>query len=279
MFLYQKLEGVYKLEMYKTLIVEDEDMIRNGLKYMIDWVSLDCVIVGEAANGEEGLHMIEELEPDILLLDINMPVKNGLVSLEESVDEHLFSTIIISGYDEFEYAKKAISYGVEEYLLKPVEPNKLHEAIERAKESVQLKKRYELIKQKLITPDDVELLSWDIWRKIDHKPKHVKQMLNYIEQNYHKKITMDDLVEVTGKSATYLYNLFKESTNHTFNDFLNRYRIQKAIERIRTGEEKISMIALDVGFSSYRYFIKVFKKYTNALPSDFFFYFEEKDTE
>lgn len=77
--------------------------------------------------------------------------------------------------------------------------------------------------------------------------------------------------------TTYLNKKFKEATSYTFNDFLNRYRIQKAIERIKTGEDKITMIAIDVGFSNYRYFIDVFKKYTEFLPSDFTAYFGDKD--
>lgn len=265
--------------MYKVLIVEDEDMIRKGLKFMVDWVKVNCVVIGEAANGEEGVQKIIELEPDIVLLDMNMPVKNGLDLLEETVNEFLFSTIVISGYDEFDYAQKAIAYGVEEYLLKPVESEKLYEAIEHAKESVQLKRRYELIKDELVTPDDVQVFSWNLWNQNGGKSPHMSQVITYIENHYDEKITMTDLVEETEMSATYLNNQFKESTNYTFNEFLNRYRIQKAIEMIKNTDDKISTIALDAGFSSYRYFIKVFKKYTNTLPSNFSHYYRQTPEE
>jgi len=259
--------------MFKVMIIEDEKMIRLGLKNVVNWLSLDCVVVGEATNGDEGIQKLDELKPDIVLLDINMPIKDGLEFLEETVDKHVFSTIIISGYDEFNYAKKAIAYDVSEYLLKPVEYDKLYEAIERAKESVKIKKQYELIKNKIETPDNIQLIKEDFWELEKDKSQYVANMLAYIKNNYHLKITMDDLVKEIGMSATFLNNHFRENTSYTFNEFLNRYRIQKAIKLIKLGDKKISTIATEVGFGSYRYFIKVFKKYTNALPSDFHNYF------
>ena len=99
-------------------------------------------------------------------------------------------------------------------------------------------------------------------------------MIAYVQENYDQKISMNDLVEALDRSATYLNNKFKESTTYTFNEFLNRYRVHRAIEMLRQGDCKISMLALDVGFSNYRYFIKVFKRYTNVLPSDFAKYYQ-----
>src|SRR5690554_826275 len=100
-------------------------------------------------------------------------------------------------------------------------------------------------------------------------------MLDFIQENYHKKISINDLVEVLDKSSTHLNQKFKEETSYTFNVFLNRYRIQKSIDLIKSGENKICNIAISVGFSSYRYFISVFKKYTACLPGDFQKYFNK----
>lgn len=255
--------------MFKVLIIEDEEIIRKGLKYTVDWLRLECVVVGEAENGKEGMDRIKELEPDIVLLDINMPMMNGLELLEATADDYLFSTIIISGYDDFAYAKKAIKYGVEMYLLKPVDHHKLNEAIEKAKQSIKVKKRYQLIKSQLLEADEVVVLDLNLWNEHKHISSPMMTVIQFIEENYNGKITMNDLVDETGMSATYLNNSMKEMTSYTLNEFLNRYRVQKAIEIIKESDEKISTIALDVGFSSYRYFVKVFKRYTNSLPSDF----------
>lgn len=92
--------------MNKVLIVEDEDIIRKGLMFMAKWSQYDCVVVGEAINGNDGLKQIEEKRPDIVIVDINMPEKDGLSMIEESIELYGYDTIIISGYSEFSYAKK-----------------------------------------------------------------------------------------------------------------------------------------------------------------------------
>ena len=100
--------------MYKVLIVEDEDIIRKGLLFMVNWQDADCVVVGEAADGLEGLEKIRDTSPDIVVVDINMPVKDGLSMLEDSIEEYGYDAIIVSGYSDFEYARKAIRLGVTE---------------------------------------------------------------------------------------------------------------------------------------------------------------------
>lgn len=259
--------------MYKVLIVEDEKMIRKGLRYTFDWLKADCVVVGEASNGKVGLKEIERLEPDIVLVDITMPIMDGITMIEKSVENYIYSAIILSGYDEFEFAKKAIKLGVSEYLLKPVEEAQLFEALERAKEQVQLKKQCELLKDKSIDIEEIEVLPVGFFQDDFQGSKPVLESIKYIKQNYYKKIGMQDLVKVTDMSSTYLNEKFKEETTYTFNEFLNRYRIQKSINYMKKGRGKIYTIASDVGFSNYRYFISVFKKYVNCLPGDFLEYF------
>lgn len=119
--------------MYKVLIVEDEDIIRKGLLFMVNWQDADCVVVGEAADGLEGLEKIRDTSPDIVVVDINMPVKDGLSMLEDSIEEYGYDAIIVSGYSDFEYARKAIRLGVTEYLLKPVNFNELYDALGKIK--------------------------------------------------------------------------------------------------------------------------------------------------
>lgn len=114
--------------MIRLLIVDDEYYIRLGIKNAIDWKSIGIEIVGEAEDGEQGLAMALELEPDLLLMDIHMPFLDGLELLEEIAARHLdCGVIVLSGYDEFEYAQRAIKYGVLDYLLKPIDKNKLKE--------------------------------------------------------------------------------------------------------------------------------------------------------
>lgn len=166
--------------MYKVLVIEDEEMIRKGIVYSIDWLSIECVVVGEAENGEQGIKKIKVLQPDIILLDINMPIINGLELLEATKNQYLFSTIILSGYDDFSYAKKAIDFGVDTYLLKPIEEDKLYTAIEKAKESIKLKRKYALIENRKVQIKEEKVLNIHLWDSLDSSSTII-QAIRYIE--------------------------------------------------------------------------------------------------
>lgn len=118
--------------MIKVFLVEDEVVIRDAIKNSIDWEQEGYEFVGEASDGELALPMILKEKPDILITDIRMPFMDGL-ELSRLVKKELPDTniIILSGYDEFEYAKEAIKIGVEEYLLKPISSNVLLEHLGR----------------------------------------------------------------------------------------------------------------------------------------------------
>ena len=107
--------------MLKIFLVEDETVIREGFRDKIPWEQYGFQLVGEAGDGEMALPMIRKIRPDVLITDIKMPFMDGL-SLSEIVKEEFpkMKIIIISGYDDFEYARQAISVGVDQYLLKPI---------------------------------------------------------------------------------------------------------------------------------------------------------------
>lgn len=255
--------------MYKVLIIEDEEMIRKGLSYTYDWEEQDLIVVGEAVNGVEGLEKIEELNPDIVIVDVNMPIMTGIEMLEKSVNKYIFSAIILSGYAEFSLAKKAVHLDVAEYLLKPVDTEQLKIALEKAKEQVELRKQVKIIKEEYKDIDEFSCLKPNLIKDKKKTSKYVLKMIDYVNENYNEKISIQDLVEKLGASSTFLNNEFKKETTYTFNDYVNRYRINKAINLMKEGDEKIYNIASEVGFKDYRYFINVFKKYTNCTPTEF----------
>lgn len=114
----------------KVLFIDDEPLIRKGLQLVIPWAEYGFTEFFEAEDGPEGLKMIENTQPDLVLLDIHMETMSGL-SVAKTAREQGFSgrIIILSGYSDFEYAKSAIDYGVTSYLLKPVDPEQLTEAV------------------------------------------------------------------------------------------------------------------------------------------------------
>jgi len=253
--------------MYKVLLVEDEEMIRKGLRFTFDWLGADCVVIGEAENGEEGLEKIRLLKPDIVIVDVNMPLMDGISMIEHSTAEASCSYIILSGYNEFRLAKDAIRLGVTEYLLKPLEQDQLQSALGRAKEQVEMKRGY----AEMLTRRDghIEKTQASVVQLPSKSSHYVSKMIQYVQEHYAEKIGIQDLVKLLGVSATYLNTKFKSETTYTFNDFLNRYRIQRSMELLQRGEDKVYAIAVDTGFKDYKYFIAIFKKYADCTPGQY----------
>ena len=118
--------------MMKVFLVDDEIAIRENLRNSFPWEQNGFQLVGEAPDGEMALPMIRDLNPDILLTDIRMPFMDGM-ELCAQVKRVLpwIGVVILSGYDDFAYARQAISLGVKEYLLKPITADELGEALKR----------------------------------------------------------------------------------------------------------------------------------------------------
>lgn len=123
--------------MYRIIIADDEPLIIRGLKKMMEWGKMDTEVVGEAEDGEQLLNLLDTLEPDIIISDISMPEKTGLDVLKEINKRKLKTKVIfLSGFQEFSYAKEAVTYGAVDYLLKPVSVEELENAINRAKDQI-----------------------------------------------------------------------------------------------------------------------------------------------
>ena len=124
--------------MLKTFLVEDEVVIREMIKKMIPWEQYGFELAGEASDGEMALPLILKSKPDLLITDIKMPFMDGL-SLSRIVREEFPKTkiLIISGYDDFEYARQAIEVGVDQYLLKPVTRMKLKNVLLELKDKIE----------------------------------------------------------------------------------------------------------------------------------------------
>lgn len=125
------------MDLYSIMLVDDEEEVRKSIIKQIDWESAGFKVVGDAENGEDALEKIEMLEPDVVLTDIRMPFMDGL-ALAEKIRQRYPSmkVVIFSGYDDFEYAQKAIKLNVTEYILKPVNVEELTSILKRIKSSL-----------------------------------------------------------------------------------------------------------------------------------------------
>ena len=116
--------------MLKVLVVEDEEMIRKGIVLAVDWAAMDCVVVGEAANGVEALEAVERLNPSLIITDLKMPRMDGIEMLRCLRDRgnHVY-VIILTAYDSFTYAQSALRLGAVDFLLKPFHDGDLEQAV------------------------------------------------------------------------------------------------------------------------------------------------------
>ncbi|ONI44791.1 DNA-binding response regulator [Candidatus Epulonipiscioides gigas] len=230
----------------KILVADDEINVRIGLSQYIRNKFLKECIVYEASTGIEAIDLALQHTPDIILLDIQIPDKNGIEVLQEITKSKITTNIvIISGHDDFKYAQQAIKHGAKQYFLKPIRATEILDCI------------YRLLS---INPN-----------KLKPKPikPFVKQAQEYIEENYNQPITLIKLAEKLGLSAGYLSTTFNKDLQCSFVEYLNHIRIDKACAYLDQSYLKTYEIAYKVGFSDEKYFSKVFKKIKGMSPKEY----------
>ena len=247
--------------MLKVVIVEDEHLIRKWIKNSLTMSDLAIEIVGEATNGLEGIQVIEAKRPNIVLTDLNMPLKTGFEMFEATKDLD-YEKVILSGYNDFHNAREAIKYQVVDFVAKPIRSEELYRALQlaiaRCKNSTSNKPIN--IEVKI----DVGLVTYQ------GQDECILKTLAYIHKNYANNDTIADLSYHLGYSESYLYKRFKEEIGITINQYKTKYRILKALKYMETKPNfKIYEIADAVGFSDYNYFNRVFKKITCMNASDY----------
>lgn len=254
--------------MLRVLIAEDEDMIRKGLIYTIDWLSMGCVVVAEAANGQEGLEKILEYKPDVVIADICMPFLDGIEMIKKASEQVRFQSVLLTSYADFEYARRAIEARVCEYLLKPVDEAVLGELMERLGNEIASSRQ----KEQVLEQAELEggAMNLEYYMQLDRSDnQYVSTTIGIIRERFGERLSIEGISEELGVSASYLSRKFKEITGQTFLDFLNKYRVQQAVQLLNQRIYRISEISEAVGFSDYKHFCSVFKKYTLKSPTKF----------
>lgn len=251
--------------MYKLMIADDEPLIRRGIRQLIDLSSLQIGEIYEAKTGEEALELFEKFQPEIVLMDINMPKLDGLTAAKK-IKSLIPETkiVIITGYNYFDYAQTAIKIGVEDYILKPISKKDVSELIVKLVSSLQEEKKdreIEKVLEKIKTAD----INKDI-----KKNKSKLLIENIIEDNYtNSQFTLTVLSEKLDLSSGYLSILFKKHFGIAFQDYLLQKRMEKAKLLLLTTELKNYEISEQVGFEDVNYFITKFKKYFQITPKQY----------
>lgn len=259
---------------YKILVAEDELIERMVLcKTLRKHLGEFCDIF-ESKNGREALEVFQKQQPQIAILDIEMPGINGLEvarQIRESGQD--CAIMFLTGFDKFSYAKQAISVRALEYLLKPYNEQELIYAVE---EAMQYASRF--VKK----PDQEKPLPEPAVQPKEEGNESLRLSLiredirKYIENHFMEDISMQSAAQAMGYSEAYFCKLFKQCFRVNFSAYLNEYRIEKAKAMMENPRVNVKDIGMACGYSDSNYFARVFKRITGQTPSEYRLVYTEK---
>ena len=234
----------------RVLLVDDEIVIREGFKKLFDWESHDCEVVGEAADGMEALTQIDALLPDLVIMDINLPVMNGLKVVQMSKMKHPdMAFVIVSGYDDFSYCREALRLQITDYILKPVNYEEFGTCIDNLKISIFENKKMEQAE--------------------DEGEQTIVGIVRYMQEHLQEEISLNILAEEFHLSAQYISQLFKNEIGVNFLAYLTNIRMEQAKKLLLSTDHAVAEIAEKSGYGDYRVFTKAFKKTEGVTPSQY----------
>lgn len=264
--------------MLNAIIVEDEALIRTGLKMMMDWEVLGIHPPKLFSNGLEALEEIRNNHPDLAIVDIRMPGFTGLELIQKAKELQCNTRfVILSGHNEFEYAKEAVSLGVFRYLLKPVSPEEFYEVLSELVQEIkeqytqrEIMEKYKSILGDLYTSSSIYQPQEEEAQEPASpiKDERVAQVLYYIHHHLEEDLTLEVLAKQVYIHPNYLSHIFKSETGENLVDYITRIRIEYAKRLLSAGKYSVLEVAQKTGYGDARYFSKVFKKNTGILPSD-----------
>lgn len=227
--------------MIKILVVEDEPRSRAATVSRLRSVLGEMALVETAEDGISAITKAAQVEPEIIFMDIELPVKNGLeaaaVIKRQRPEVHV---VFLTAYDRFDYAVEALRSGAREYLLKPVSETDLREL---------LQKFYE------IPPAAQAATSFETALNV------------WVHRHYTEDISLESAAESMGMSPFYFSRQVKAVTGKTFLEFFTAYRIERAKCRLETTGMSVSEIGRSVGYVDSNYFAKAFKRVVGCTPS------------
>lgn len=248
--------------MKTILIVEDEKMIRYGIRVMIENSNVPYREIVECKNGKEAAEYLKDNKVDLMLTDVMMPFMDG-VELVSWIQEHLEKErmpliIAVSGYNEFEYAKCMLRAGAINFLLKPVDREEMYESLWQAEERIRSRPSWK--KEDDAKDDEKEKLTY-------MNKKKMEEAIDYINKNYRKHIDMAEVSNYVSMNYTMFSSVFCKYTGMNFSQYLRKVRIGKAEKLLLNTDMKIKDICQETGFDDVSRFVRMFKEITGKTPT------------
>ena len=238
--------------MYSIMIVEDEELVRQGLTSLVNYEQFGMKVIDQAENGRIAWEKFQAQPADLLLTDINMPQMNGLdwaqLVREKAPSCHI---IFLTGYDDFEFARKAIRLGADDYILKPFSKADIEEMLGKVKKKLDEERKKAQVETLVDQGHSTELEEAIHSRLAD------------------SQLTLKDLASQLGFSPSYLSVINKKKLGLPFQEYLIQERMKKAKLLLLTTDLKIYEIADQVGFEDMNYFSQRFKQVVGVTPRQY----------
>jgi len=245
---------------YTVVVVEDEPLILRNIVKKIESTDIGFAVTETAKNGQEALEIIKNDPPDVVITDIRMPILDGLQLLQ-----HLYSlepavrSVVISGYNDFEYTRKAIQYNVRDYLLKPVETDELNQCLLRLK--------IELDAEHASVVDRVKALKASQGESIQDT---IEKFRLFLEKNYTQDLNLSLIAQDLNFNLSYLSKCFTKMVGETPSSYIIHLRISHAKHLLKSVPElTIKEVGELVGYPDQNYFSRIFKLKTGISPAHF----------
>ncbi|MFD2327908.1 response regulator [Cohnella sp. GCM10020058] len=246
------------------LLAEDEPKIRQGLRELIEAALPGAPVIREAASGKEAYEVVRtQPSLDLLITDIRMGEMNGIELLKRARRQHpVLSIVVISGYDEFAYAREALRYGVLDYLLKPIGRAELAQVLGRVQEAMASREA------ERSDCDDGRVASADRAGAGEERLL-IRQVKELVAQSLDRDISLQYLAGEVYLHPKYLSDIFKRETGVNLSDYVTEQRIAKAKHLLRRTTLKIGDVAAMCGLPNQKYFASLFKQRTGCTPTEF----------
>lgn len=239
--------------MYRVVLIDDEQIIVKGLSKVVKWADYGCEVAGTAGSAVQGTALIQRVRPHIVFTDIRMPDQDGLTMLAGLRSEFPEMQItVLTGYRDFAYAQEAIRLGVTRFLLKPSKMDEIHEALQAMTE-------------RLGGPEEEPPAGEDA----GSGNFIVRQAVAYMERNYARKLTLQDVADHCFVSQWHLSKLINKHTGKSFYDVLNAIRVEEAKRLLENPKLKIGEIVELVGYSDSAQFSRSFKKVVGVSANQY----------
>ncbi len=244
--------------MYRVMIIDDEQSIRKILRTTIDWDKHSMEVVGEAASGIEAINTIDDIRPDLCFVDIRMPFMDGLEFSRLATRRYPnMKIVVLTAYEEFDYARECIQIGVEGYLIKPIVKKDIIDTLERIESD---------LNERVMEPDNTADMEAS---DADSSQSSMERIRQYVEDNYQEPdLNLAKAAMEYGFNTSYLSRKFKQETGGNFVDYLFELRMQKAKQLANT-DKAMYQVANEVGIPDPNYFGKCFKRYEGETYSEY----------